>query len=53
MSADDFEALVTLISNLVAYHHDMTAHPSDRPRMEALYREREQAIEHARERLVL
>ena len=53
MSNDDFEALLTLISNLVAYHHDMSAHPADRPRMEALYREREQAIEHARSILVL
>ena len=53
MSNDDFEALVTLIMNLVAYHHDMTAHPNDAPRMQALYREREQAIEIARSILVL
>lgn len=53
MSNDDFEALVTLIMNLIAYSRDMNAHPADRPRQEALYREREAAIEHARSILVL
>lgn len=53
MSNEDFEALVTLIMNLVSYHHSMSAHPADRSRQEALYREREQAIEYARSILVL
>lgn len=53
MSNDDFEALVTLIRNMIRYEAEMRDHPRDGPRMERAYREQEEAIEHARSVLVL
>jgi len=53
MSDEDFEVLVALIRNMIRYEMEMSASPSDRPRVERAYREQEEAIEHARGRLVL
>lgn len=53
MSDTDFDALVTLIANMIAYSLEQHQSPNDRPRMERAYREKEEAIEHARSILVL
>jgi len=53
MSNEDFEALVALINSLIYYEIELGQHPNDQPRNARMIRERDEAIEAARERLVL
>lgn len=53
MSNDDFDALVTLIRNMIRYEAEMRDHPRDGPRLERAYREQEEAIDTARSILVV
>lgn len=53
MSLDEFETLVDLIEQIVAYDSLISEHPADIPRRERLLRDKKTTVAQAREELVL